>query len=101
MSDWKFAQKDHPHPLAQLHYFSTTKKHGSGEIEVKITVKEFAAPLTHDHRFLATADIELNQNALPFRPVGWSDTLLGALSDCLRNQRLQRIEGRDSGKRLD
>jgi len=42
MEDWKFAQKDPSECLAKLHFYSVTKKHACGEIEARITVKEFA-----------------------------------------------------------
>jgi hypothetical protein len=87
MEDWKFAQKDPSESLAKLHFFSVTKKHVCGELEARITVKEFATYKTSDLKFFATADIELNQKTLTFRPFGWHDTLLGALSECLRNLR--------------
>jgi hypothetical protein len=35
----------------------------------------------------ATADLELNQKTLKFQPVGWSETLMGALVVCMRNLR--------------
>ena len=38
-------------------------------------------------QFLATADIELNQKTLKFQPVGWSETMMGALAECMRNLR--------------
>ncbi len=90
MSDWRLLQKDPSEALARLHFFSVTKKHASGEIEARITVKEFATPKMGDLQFFATADIELNQKAMRFQPVGWSDTLMGALAECLRN--LRRFE---------
>jgi len=90
MSDWKYLQKDHSGTIARLHYFSVTKKHSSGEIETCITVKEFAAPKTQDMQFFAEADIELNQKSMKLKPFGWSDTLMGALGECLRN--LRRFE---------
>ncbi len=87
MSDWKFLQKDASENLAKLHFFSITKKHCDGEIEARITVKEYATAKSSDQQFFATADIELNQNTLKFQPVGWSETLMGALAECLRNLR--------------
>ena len=87
MNDWKFVQKDSSEALAKLHYFSVTKKHASGEIEARITVKEFATAKTRDMLFVATADLELNQKTLKFQPVGWSETLMGALAECMRNLR--------------
>ena len=90
MEDWKFAQKDPSEALAKLHFFSVTKKHAGGELEARITVKEFATCKTTDMKFLATADIEVNQKTLKFQPVGWHETLLGALAECMRN--LRRFE---------
>lgn len=62
-------------------------------IEARITVKEFATTKTSDMKFFATADIGLNQKTLKFHPVGWSETLLGALSECMRNLRKFEFEG--------
>jgi len=96
MEGWKFAQKDPSEALAQLHFFSVTKKHASGEVEARITVKEFAAAKTNDMKFVATADIALNQKTLKFHPVGWGETLLTALSECMRNMRNFDYEGPDA-----
>jgi hypothetical protein len=87
MEDWKFAQKDPSECLAKLHFYSVTKKHACGEIEARITVKEFATCKTSDLKFYASADIELNQKTVPFKPFGWHETHLGALAECLRNLR--------------
>jgi len=87
MSDWKHVQRDPSEALAKLHFFSITKKHAAGEIEARITVKEFATAKTSDMLFYATADVELNQKSLKFQPCGWSETLLGALAECVRNLR--------------
>ena len=87
MDEWKLLQKDSSDALAKLHFFSITKKHELGEIEARITVKEFATAKTSDMKFLATADIELNQKTLPFKPVGWGESLFCALSACLKNLR--------------
>jgi len=87
MNDWKLVQKDPSEALAKLHFFSVTKKHASGQIEARITVKEFVTAKTSDMQYYATADIELNQKTLRFQPCGWSETLMGALSECMRNMR--------------
>jgi hypothetical protein len=79
MSDWKYVRQDSTEALARQHFFSVGKKHSSGEIETRITVREFATP-----------DIELNQKTAKFQPSGWSDTLMAALSECLKN--LRRFE---------
>jgi hypothetical protein len=93
MSDWKYAQRDPSEALAQLHFFSVRKKHSSGEIEARITVRELATPAIGALQFFAMADIELNQKTLKFQPSGWSDTLMGALSECLKNLRKFEYEG--------
>jgi hypothetical protein len=87
VEDWKFTQQDPSEALAKLHFFSIKKKHAHGEVETRITVKEFATAKTTDMKFLAIADIELNQKTMKFQPCGWSNTLLGALTECLRNLR--------------
>ena len=87
MEGWKFAEENAAERLAHLHFFSVKKKHGNGEIEVRITVKEFASAKTIDMKFLATADIELNQKTLCFQPHGWGESLQCALTECLRNLR--------------
>ena len=46
MNDWKLAQRDPSEKLAKLHFFSYTKKHAAGEIETRITVKEFVTAET-------------------------------------------------------
>jgi hypothetical protein len=58
-----------------------------GAVEARITIKEFVTFKTSDMQFFATADVELNQKTMKFQPCGWSDTLAGALSECLRNLR--------------
>ena len=95
MSDWKYLQRDPSEALAKLHFFSVTKKHSTGEIEARITVKEFATAQMRDLQFFAVADIELNQKSLTFQPVGWSETLTGALGECLKNLRKFEYETLD------
>jgi hypothetical protein len=93
VSDWKFVQRDPSENLAQLHFFSVKKKHSSGEMEVRITVQEFATPEIGALQFFAMADIELNQKAVKFQPSGWSNTLAGALSECMNNVRRFEYQG--------
>jgi hypothetical protein len=93
MSDWKYLQKDPSECLAQLHFFSVKKKHAGGEIDVRITVQELATPEIGAFQFFAMADIELNQKAGAYRPSGWSNTLTGALSECMKNLRRFEYEG--------
>jgi hypothetical protein len=87
VEDWKFTQQDASEALAKLHFFSIKKKHAHGEVEARITVKEFATAKTTDMKFFAVADIELNQKSMKFQPCGWAETLMGALTECLRNLR--------------
>jgi hypothetical protein len=96
MSDWKYAQLDPSEALARLHYFSTKKRHATGEVELRITVREFVTAEVGDLLFYAEADKELNQKTAPFRPCGWSTTLFGALSECMRN--IRRFEYEDPGQ---
>lgn len=95
MDDWKFTQQDPSEALAKLHYFSIKKKHARGEVEARITVKEFASAKTSDMKFFAVADIELNQKSMKFQPCGWAETLMGALTECLRNLRKFEYESPD------
>ncbi len=87
MADWKYVQRDPSEALAKLHFFSVTKKHAAGEIEARITIKEFATPKMSELQFFASADIELNQKTMKFHPCGWSETMMGALAECMRNLR--------------
>ncbi len=84
MAEWIHAQKDPAEELSQLHYFSFKKHQADGEIEFVITVKEFASRNAMQMRFYAQSDKEVNQRTAPFRPFGWGDSLLVALSECLR-----------------
>ncbi len=72
MEGWKFAQKDPTEALALLHFFSVTKKHASGEIEARITVKEFANAKTTDMKFLCEAEVVggTRRHGYFTRPVG-------------------------------
>jgi len=84
VAEWVHAQKDPAEELAQLHYFSFKKRQGEGEIEFVITVREYAARNAMQMRFYAQADREINQRTAAFRPFGWGDSLLGALTECMR-----------------
>ena len=93
MSDWKYAQADPSEALARLHFFSTKKRQPGGDIELRITVREYVTAEIGDLLFYAEADQELNQKTAPFRPCGWSNTLQGALSECMRNIRRFEHQG--------
>jgi hypothetical protein len=93
-----YAQADPSDELAQLHFFSMKKRQKEGDVDFRITVKEFAVPPRGRHmRFLAEADRQVNQKTAPFVPCGWSDTLLGALADCIRLIHEFPYEGEEKG----
>ena len=83
MAEWHFAQSDPADELAILHHYSMKKHEGGRAVEFVITVREFATPKEESMRYLATADKEVFQKGVPFRPAGWGKTLLKALADCI------------------
>jgi hypothetical protein len=87
VAEWVHAQTDPAEELAQLHYFSFKKRQSNREIEFVITVKEFASRNALQMRFYAQADKEVNQSTAPFCPFGSGDSLLHALSECIRSIR--------------
>jgi hypothetical protein len=84
MRDWGFAQTHPSQELAQLHYFSIKKDSPGGEVEFKITVKEFVTPKEPTMHFFAQTDKPINQKTAPYMPSGWGKTMLEALSECIR-----------------
>jgi hypothetical protein len=84
VTEWVYAQDDPAEELAQLHYFTFKKRQPEGAIEFVITVKEFASRNALQMRFYAQADKEINQGTAPFRPFGWGESLLAALSACIQ-----------------
>ena len=84
MREWGFAQTDPSQELALIHYFSVKKHHAGGEVEFRITVKEYVTPKEPTMNFFAQADKEVNQKLAPFKPVGWGRTMLDALAECIR-----------------
>ncbi|HTG60169.1 MAG TPA: hypothetical protein VMG63_12270 [Terriglobia bacterium] len=96
MSEWKFAQVDRSEELAELHFFSIKKRQTGGDVNFRITVKEFAAPPPGQHlRYFAEADKKVNQTTAPIRPCGWGDSVAEALSGCARLIRQFPYEGED------
>lgn len=93
MSDWLYVEKDPAEALARLHFFSVKKKHPAGEVDVLITVREFATPEIGALRFVALADLELNQQTAKFQPAGYGSSLMEALSECLKIIRSFEYEG--------
>ncbi len=84
MAEWTFAQSQPHEELALLHSFSVKKRQAGGDVEFIITVKEFATQNNQSMRFFAEADKQTNQKTAPFTPIGWGDTLLKALSECIQ-----------------
>ena len=96
VSDWKFAQKDACEELALLHHFSFKKQQGGGEIPFLLTVREFAAPPKGQFaRFFAQADKHVNQKTAPILPTGWGNSILEALTSCVRMIREFPYEGEE------
>ena len=85
MEDWQYAQADQAEGLAQVHHFTMNKRQNGRDIAFSIVVKEFAvAPEGQHLRFFAEADKQINQGTAAFVPSGWGDSILKALSDCMR-----------------
>ena len=83
--EWSFAQSEEADALARLHHFSVMKKHARGEVEFTITVREYVTSSEdRSMRFFAQSDRQTNQKTYPFTPSGWGNTLLKALSECIR-----------------
>jgi hypothetical protein len=85
MREWGFAQTDPAQELALIHFFSVKKHQAGGEVEFRITVKEYVTPKEPTMHFFAQADKEINQKHAPFKPVGWGKTMLDALAECIRS----------------
>lgn len=99
MAEWTFAQTDPSDELAQLHFFSVTKRQPGGDTEFRITVKEFATPRDESMRFFAQADKQTNQKVAPYTPCGWGNTLLKALAECVQAVHRFQYEGAEQAGR--
>lgn len=84
MDEWAYAQTKATEKLARVSYFSVMKQQDGAEIEFLITVKEYAVATDRRMHFFALADKQTNQNGTPYTPCGWGETLMSALSDCIR-----------------
>ena len=94
MEDWQYAQTERSEGLARMHHFTMTKRQNGRDISFNIVVKEFAtAPEGQHLRFFAEADKPVNQTTAAFVPSGWGDSVLKALSDCMRLIRQFPFEG--------
>lgn len=83
MSEWQYAQADPSERFAKLHLFSMVKHETQGEVEFRISVREFAHSQSDAMAFFAEADKQTNQNNAPFTPSGWGRTLQIALDQCI------------------
>jgi hypothetical protein len=96
VAEWHYAQADSSEELAQLHIFSMKKRQPGGDINFRITVREFAVPPPGQRlRFFAEADKPVNQNTAALIPCGWGDSVLKALADCMRIIRQFPYEGEE------
>lgn len=101
MSDWTFAQTQPSDELAKLSFFAMKKQQPDGDIEFIITVKEFVERNPYHMRFFAQADKQTNQKTASFTPCGWGESLLQALSECVRAIHRFPYEGEDKEKRAE
>jgi hypothetical protein len=92
VSDWTFAQTKPEEHLARLHHFSMMKQQDGQDIEFLITVYEYHTPRDPSMKFYAATDKQTNQKTTPFTPVGWGNTLLTALAECVRSIHRFRYE---------
>ena len=94
--EWHFTQINPSEELAQLYFFSMTKRQPDGDVNFRITVKEYAAPPAGQRlRFFAEADKRVNQKTAALRPSGWGDSIWEALDGCLRLIREFPYEGEE------
>lgn len=84
MSEWTFGSSEPTEQLARLQFFSVIKQQPEGDVEFRITVREYARPQSNAMHFFAEADKQTNQSTAPFTPCGWGPTLLDALSRCIQ-----------------
>ncbi|HYR90019.1 MAG TPA: hypothetical protein VE422_38465 [Terriglobia bacterium] len=83
--EWTFVETSPSDEFAQLHFFSIKKPHGDQPVEFRITVYEYSTRNKLSMRFFAQADKEVNQKTAAFVPFGWGQTLLAALSECVKS----------------
>jgi hypothetical protein len=88
-----------PRKLARLSYFSVMKQQDGAEIEFIITVKEYAVPTDRRMHFFALADKQTNQDGTPYTPCEWGETLISALSDCIRELHRFSYQPKREGER--
>lgn len=85
MAEWELCQSKPSDELCQLHFFAMKKVQPNGEIEFRITVREYVASLENQSmRFFAEADRQTNQSVAPYTPSGWGSSIYKALSECMK-----------------
>lgn len=84
MTDWVYAQVMPAEELARLHHFAMKLRQPGGDVEFIITVREYASRNEAGMQFYAQADRPADFASAPYVPFGWGDTLLAALSECMR-----------------
>jgi hypothetical protein len=94
--EWHFTKTHPSEALARLRFFSMTKSQPGGDVDFRITVKEFAVPPAGQRlRYFAVADKQVNQKSAPLLPSGWGDSVQEALEGCLQLIRQFPYEGED------
>jgi hypothetical protein len=94
--EWHFTQTNPSEELAQLHFFTMKKRQPDGDVNFRITVKEYAAPPKGQRlHFFAEADKLVNQKTAALLPSGWGDSVWEALEGCLRLIRQFPYEGEE------
>jgi hypothetical protein len=94
--EWHFTPTNPSEELAQIHVFTMKKRQSEGEVEFRITVKEYALPPVGQRvRFFAEADKLVNQKTAALLPSGWGDSVWEALEGCLRLIRQFPYEGEE------
>ena len=94
--DWHFLQNNPSEELAQLYFFTMKKRQPDGDVNFRITVKEYGAPPPGQRlHFFAEADKLVNQKSAALLPSGWGDSVWEALEGCLRLIRQFPYEGEE------
>jgi hypothetical protein len=84
MKEWGYAQQHPSDELAQLHLFTMKKVQDGEAIEFTITVREYFTPQLGAMTFFAQADKQTNQRTAAYTPSGWGNSLMTALSACIK-----------------
>ena len=93
---WEHTASNPSEELAQLHFFAMKKRQADGDVNFRITVREFAMPPAGQRlRFFAEADRFVNQKTAAVLPAGWGESLWEALEGCLRLIREFPYEGEE------